>query len=777
VVMLEPRRLAARRAAEYMSSARNEKVGATIGYRIRGESRVGPSTRIEVVTEGILTRVLQSDPEIPEIGAIIFDEFHERSIHAELGLALAADVQANLRKDLRILVMSATIPSERLASMLDGAPVVAGEGKLFDVSTLYLDRPPTGTIEQTVSEGIGRALRVPDGDVLVFLPGAGEIRRVSSLLESRGMPEKVSVVQLYGDLPFDQQQRALGPLPGGGRKVILATSIAETSLTIDGVRIVVDSGLARSARFDPRRGMTGLVTGPVSVATADQRRGRAGRQGPGFCFRLWSEFQLTTLPAYPQPELSSADLAPFLLECACWGAPGGTGLRFLDPPPPAHVLQAGLLLRLLGAIDDTGRATRAGRELVQFPVHPRLAHMILRGKELGMGTLACDVAALLEFGDGLAKGIAAGIDLRSRLSALRGGQSDPGIWSRVEQEAVRLRGVAGIAGPDKAAGDAGVLLALAYPDRIARRRSSGEGKYLMANGTGAVLAPGTPLARNEFLAVGDVDGQAIDARIFLASPIEKQQIREIFREEIGTSEEIYWDGAHECVVARRAEKLGDVILDEKPIPTSDERVASAMATGVTELGLGVLPWSEAADELRMRSEWLRTSGLVPLEWPDLSDGTLAGNTTVWLAPFLPGISRKSQLNRLDMVQIVESFFRRDQRLLLDRLAPPSFRAPTGSNIRLVYAPGSAPILRVRLQEMFGQVDTPRIGDGSVSVLVHLLSPAQRPLAVTQDLRNFWASVYPEVRKEMRGRYPKHVWPEDPLSAMPTRRTKKRSGNS
>jgi ATP-dependent helicase HrpB len=778
IIILEPRRLAARRAAEFMAGTLGETVGDSVGYRIRGEARVGRSTQVEVVTEGILTRLLQSDPGLENIGAIVFDEFHERSIHADLGLALSRDVQTHLRKDLRILIMSATLPSEELSARLDGAPVVSSQGKQHSVTTRYLDRQPTGAVERNVVDGIMSGLRIPEGDVLVFLPGQREIRRVESLLGDRLHDGRVRIVPLFGELPFDQQQDALRPAGAGIRKVILATSIAETSLTIDGVRIVVDSGLARSARFDPRRGMTGLVTGPVSVATADQRRGRAGRQGPGVCFRIWSEAQHSTLPAFPRPEIMTADLASFLLECSCWGAPEGEGLHFLDRPPSAHLRQARSLLVLIGAIDDRGRATAHGKFLVQFPLHPRLAHMIFRGKEHGIGPLACEVAALLEFGIGLMKRKDPNPDLHSQIAALRSGVStEPVIRQRIEREIDRLRTLAGISGEERAAGDPGQLLALAYPDRIARRRPGGKATYLMVNGAGASLPSGAPLARHEFLAIGDADGQSTDARIYLGSPLSKQQIRDLFHGEIIRAEEIYWDPARECVVARVAEKLGEVVIDEKPLPPSDVRISRAMAEGVKGLGLSVLPWETSSEELRLRSEWARTSGLVPEGWPDLGDEALLAGIFDWLTPFLSGVTKRSQLDRLEMSDIVKSFFRHDQRILLDTIAPATVRVPTGSNIRLVYSPGSIPVLSVRLQEMFGQVETPRVGGGKIPVVVHLLSPAQRPLAVTQDLRNFWRSVYPEVRKEMRGRYPRHIWPEDPLSAAPTRRTRKRDAGN
>lgn len=774
IAILEPRRLAARRAAEFMAAQLNEPIGRSVGYRIRGETRVGPDTRIEVVTEGILTRMLQHDPALPGIGLVIFDEFHERSIHADLGLALALDAQEHLRNDLRILVMSATLDTAAVSRLLGDAPVVASGERSYPVTTTYLDRPANGPVEQTTARAIARALRESDGDVLVFLPGQREIRRVQELVHPGSVPEGVVVHALFGDAPREQQQAALAPAPRGSRKVILSTSIAETSLTVDGVRCIVDAGLARTSRFDPRRGMSGLVTVSVSIAAADQRRGRAGRQSPGNCYRLWTEQHHATLSAQAPPEILEADLAPFALELLQWGAGSAERLRFLDAPPAPHMQRATSLLAGLGAIGPDGGLTPHGRMMSEIPAHPRIAHMIIRGKERGAGTLACDIGALLEERQRGGGTQADALDLEGHLHVLRA-ESDvnsPAL-RRVRDAAARLRRIAGITGESTAGATPGILLGLAFPDRIGRRREPLSRRYLFSGGTGGILPSSSLLSRSEFLSVAEVDGSGAEATILLATPLTRGEIESTFRESFVEDEEVRWDPAHECVAARRATRLGAIILSERPLSPGGEELARVWGDGIRMMGLRALPWDEEADSLRARSEWLRATGLGGGAWPDLSDTHLLATCARWLGPYLGGMTRRSDLARMDLGKALLAGFSSDQRRTLNELAPVSITVPSGSRIRVEYQAGQVPVVSVRLQEMFGQTETPLIAGGRVPLKMHLLSPARRPLAVTQDLRSFWINVYPEVRKEMRGRYPRHVWPERPLEERPTRNTVKK----
>lgn len=775
LIMLEPRRLATRRAAEYMASQIGQRTGATVGYRTRGDSHTSDTTRVEVVTEGILTRLLHQQPDLPGVSLLIFDEFHERSIHADLGLALALDVQEHLRIDLRILVMSATLDGLAVSRLLGNAPVVESKGRTYPVDTHYLAYDHNGAIEPKVVEVVQRALQDEQGDVLVFLPGQREIRRVETMLADAQLTGVVVRV-LYGEASDAAQRAALAPAPAGTRKVILSTSIAETSLTIDGVRIVVDAGLARVPRFDPRRGMAGLITVPVSQATAEQRRGRAGRQQPGVCYRLWTEACHRHLPTYPTPEILATDLAPFALDLARWGVRDTGGLRFLDPPPHSHLAQAVGLLQRLGAIDASGRLTPHGKAMSDLPVHPRLAHMLLRGRELGLGALACDLAALLEDRDLLRGQERSDVDLTLRWQALRSGERvDRGIHLRVTAEAGRLKGLLGITNdPAGSPESIGVLVALAYPERIGKRRSEQQRRYLTSGGTGAVLPEWSLLTRHEYLAIADVDGEGTDARVFLAAPVEKEQLIEVFGDAIEAKDEIYWDAIKQAVTARRIQALGTLVLSESANDDT-ESVKDAMADGVRQMGLSCLPWTKASAAIRARSEWLRLSHYVSPDWPNLSDTALLASLRSWLLPFLAGMTRQAHLGRLDMQKILLAQFTPEQRRSLDTLAPTSIKVPTGSHIRLEYAADAPPVLAVKLQEMFGQTETPTVANGNARVMVHLLSPAGRPLAVTQDLRSFWANVYPDVRKEMRGRYPKHPWPDDPLHATPSRRLQARSG--
>ncbi len=770
-ILLEPRRLAATRSARFMASVLGEKVGMTVGYMIRGESRAGPSTRILVVTEGVLTRMLHETPDLPGVALVVFDEFHERSIHADLGLAFTLDVQEHLRPDLRLLVMSATLDGLALARVLRDVPVIESRGRVFPVETHYRRFAVDGPVEPAVVQTIQRALSSTTGDLLVFLPGQREIRRAERLLQDLRIPD-ARIHLLFGDAPPDRQDAALAPDPDGKRKIILATSIAETSLTIGGVRVVIDGGQARGPQFDPRRGMSGLTTGPVSRATADQRRGRAGREAPGVCFRLWTEEQHERLPQYPTPEIFLNDLAPLALDLALWGSPDGRTLRFIDPPPPAHLEQAQTRLKDLGAMDHAGNLTRHGKELAQLPVHPRLSHMILSASGPDARACACDLAAILEDRDMLAG--SNDIDIVSRLHALGGGSgADDGVRVRIVREADRLRRLVDAGGRKADSRHAGALVGLAYPERIARRRD-GEGRFLMSGGTGAVIPAWSPLAREEFLSIADVDGTGSEVRVFLAAALSKKDLMETFSASLRSSDEIRWDPLEEAVVARRAQRLGAIVVSEQQIPPRGPTIRAAMLDGIRHLGLSALPWDDAARAFRNRSEWLRTHGFVPADWPDVSNASLTAQLEMWLEPFLDGITRRQHLSRLSVGTALRSLFTRSQLRDLDLLAPPAIRVPTGSTIILDYGAGDQPVLAVRLQEMFGQRETPAVAAGRVNVLLHLLSPAGRPLAVTGDLPSFWKTTYQNIRRQMQARYPKHHWPEDPMSAAPTRRTKRRS---
>ncbi len=782
IVMLEPRRLATRAAARRMAAMLGDTVGGTVGYRTRLDTRIGPRTRIEVVTEGILLRLIQDDPALDGIGLVIFDEFHERNLDGDLALALALESRRHLREDLRLLVMSATLDGESVARLLGGAPIVTSAGRSFPVDVVHLDRPPE-RLEPAVAATIRRALAEETGSLLVFLPGGAEIRRVERLIAADAEPDLV-IAALYGDLPQAAQDAAIAAPPPGRRKLVLATPIAETSLTIEGIRIVIDSGLRRAPRFDPASGMTRLETVRISQASAEQRRGRAGRLAPGICYRLWRAAEQAQLRPFTAPEMLEADLAPLALELARWGADPGD-LGWLDPPPAAAFAQGTLLLRELGAIDAAGRITAHGRAMAGIGLHPRLAHMALVARERGQGRLAAEIAALLAERD-IVKAAPGrrDADLRLRLELLRDGAAarqlgpdlalDRGAAERVRQAArqlerqLRLRDAAPAA-PDAA----GRVLALAYPDRIAQRRPGAPGQFRLSNGSGAELPPADPLAAEEFLAVAELDGERRVARIFLAAPLSRADIEEDFTAAIETIDAIAWDSREQAVLARRQERLFALVLKDEPLAApAPERVAAAMLDGIRELGLAALPWRPEAQALRQRVLFLRRldgdSG-----WPDLGDAALLESLADWLGPYLAGITRRAQLERLDLHDILRARLGREQQQSLDRLAPSHIAVPSGSRLPIDYGAGDVPVLAVRLQELFGARETPAVAGGRVKLLLHLLSPAGRPLQVTSDLGGFWQGSYPAVRSEMRGRYPKHPWPEDPLAAPPTARAKRR----
>lgn len=783
VVMLEPRRLAARGAAHFMARSLGEAVGDTVGYRVRMDTRVSARTRVEVVTEGVLTRMLQSDPALEGVGAVLFDEFHERSLHADLGLALTLQARALLRDDLRIVVMSATLDGEPVAALLGGAPVVTSEGRAYPVETRYAARAPEGPIAPAVASAVLDVLEGDAGDVLVFLPGAGEIRQVETRLADAGVPAAVSVLPLHGSLPQEAQDRAIAPSPPGRRKVVLATSIAETSLTIEGVRVVVDSGLARVPRFSPRTGMARLETVRVPRASADQRRGRAGRLGPGVCLRLWPEH----LPLQPHgvPEILEADLAPLALELAAWGVADPAELPWLDAPPAAAYGHARDLLAGLGALDAAGAVTPHGRRMASLALHPRLAHMVLRAKEAGLGALACEVAALLSERDVLRAGDGRpDADLRLRVEALRSAGRDGGPgWTRgwrVDREACRRAATEArhwrriLRIPD-AADDVercGAVLALAYPDRIAQRRGGQRGRFLLRNGRGAAFAEPQPLSEADYLVAAELDDRGAESRIHMAAPVAREELETAFAEEIGEETEVSWDAETGAIHARTRERLGAIVLAERPVRDPDpETVTRAIVDGVRRAGLDALPWSDAATNLRRRIAFLHA--LEPGAWPDVSDDALAASLETWLAPHLHGIRRRDEIARLDLASILLSLLPWDRRAALDEMAPTHLQVPSGSRIPIDYGDPAAPVLAVRLQEMFGAAETPRIAGGRVALTLHLLSPAHRPVQVTRDLGGFWRGSYFEVRKDLRGRYPKHPWPDDPLAATPTHRAKPR----
>ena len=742
IVMLEPRRLAARAAASRMAQSLGEAVGATVGYTVRLDRNVSSATRIEVVTEGILTRRLQADPALGDVGLLIFDEFHERSLDGDLGLALALDAQAGLREDLKILVMSATLDEARLSRHLGQAPVISAPGRTFPVETRYGERSERAMLAREMVRAIRGNLAEAKGGILAFLPGEAEIRRTEDALKEASLPTDVKVMPLFGAMALADQDAVLRPSIDGTRKVVLATTIAETSLTIDGIDMVIDSGFKRSPRFDPATGMTALATVRVSQASADQRRGRAGRQGPGICIRLWPEQEMRSLRAHDEPEILIADLAPLVLELANWGVSDAGALRFLDPPPPAATAQARDLLAQLDAIDGKGAVTAMGRLMAKLPLHPRLAHMIARAAELKAGALAADLAALLSERDLLGRD--AGADIAERLSALRRGHINKPLRERIKAAARQIRGIAGI-GEDSATDiSPGVLTALAWPDRIAQARGS-RGRFRLSGGGGAILPEHDPLAREDFLAVATTDGATGDQKIFLAAALARDDIETRFAEHIAENDIVRWDSRAQLVVANRQRKLGSLVLDDRPLATPDpEAIAQAMTKGVGEMGLTSLPWNDATQTLKARVRFLRR--IFPEEgWPDLGDEAMLATLADWLTPYLAGMTRRSHLDRLDMHAIISGLIPPELRRRLDKLAPRHVAIPSGADITIDYDGDGDPVLRARLQEMFGLAETPRIADGRAALRIELLSPARRPLAVTQDLKSFWANAYPQVR--------------------------------
>ena len=762
ILVLEPRRLAARAAAERMAQTLGERVGDAVGLRVRFGSKISSRTRIEIITEGIFTRLILDDPMLDGVSAVIFDEFHERSLDADLGLALARDVQQGLREDLRILVMSATIDGARIAKLLGDAPVIASEGRAFPVETRYVGRDAR-PIEPQVADTIARAMRADAGSLLAFLPGAAEIRRTKTLLEGRTEPS-TDVVALYGALAGDEQDRAIAPALPGRRKIVLATSIAETSITIEGVRIVVDSGLARVPRYEPDVGVTRLETVRVSRAAADQRRGRAGRTEPGVSYRLWDEPQTAALEPFARPEILAADLSSFALDLAAWGG-GPDQLAFLDPPPKAALTEAKALLSELGAIDSDGRITTEGKLLRSLPLPPRLARMVVDAGTEGDALPAAEIATLIgERGLG-----GDDVDLRERLNALRRDRSP-----RARDARAMAQRWAEIPPSSQRGGESsvGALLALAYPERIAKNRGGAPGAFLLANGRGATIDPASPLAREPFLAVAELAGTAAQGRILSAAPITLAEIERRFSDRIEAREDIAFDAASASLRGRRSRRLGAMALSDQPMPVAaDDDTAQKLADGIAGLGMHRLPWTKSLQQWRDRVMFLRASE--GEEWPDLSDTALAQSVNTWLAPALAAKTALSDITADELNTAVRALLPWPLQRRLDAEAPTHFTAPTGSQVAIDYEAEGGPKISIRVQELFGLARHPAIAGGKVPLLIELLSPAHRPVQMTRDLPGFWRGSYAAVRAEMRGRYPKHPWPEDPIAAQATRRAKPR----
>ena len=770
ILVLEPRRLAARAAAERMAHNLGERVGETVGLRVRFGSKVSRRTRIEIVTEGIFTRLILDDPMLEGVAAVLFDEFHERSLDADLGLALARDAQQGLREDLKILVMSATIDGARVAALmgsavLGGAPVIESQGKSFAVETRYVGRDAR-PIEPQVADTILHAMRAEPGSLLAFLPGAAEIRRAQALLENRINDATTDIVPLYGALGGDEQARAIEPAPPGRRKIVLATSIAETSITIDGVRIVVDSGVARVPRYEPDVGVTRLETVRVSRAAADQRRGRAGRTEPGLCYRLWDEPQTAALEPFARPEILAADLSAFALDLAAWGADADK-LAFLDPPPNAALAEAKALLTALGAIDADGRITEEGRQLRRLPLPPRLARMVVDAARLGEGMIAAEIAALIS-----ERGLGGDdVDMRERLGALHRDRAPRARDAR----AMAQRWAAVVEAPlrrVKSELSVGALIALAFPERIAKNRGGAAGAFVLANGRGAILDPASPLAREPFLAVAELAGSAAQGRILSAAPITLGEIEARFADRITARQDITFDATSPSLRGRNSRRLGALVLGEQPVPVMpDENTANLLAESIAALGIDRLPWTKALAQWRDRVMFLRQSE--GASWPDLSDAALAASAEAWLAPALAGKTALAEFTADEFATALGEFLPWPLRRRLDAEAPVYFEAPTGSRVPIDYAGDGGPKIAIRVQELFGLDRHPAIAGGKVPLAIELLSPAQRPVQTTRDLPGFWRGSYAAVRAEMRGRYPKHPWPDDPIAATATRRAKPR----
>jgi len=782
ILMLEPRRIATRAAAEFMATQRGERVGETVGYRIRFDSKVSAATRIEVVTEGILTRMVQDDPELPGIGAILFDEFHERHLHGDLGAALALDVQANLRADLRLVIMSATLQGARIERWFD-APRIASEGRSFPVRIAH----PTARANEEwlphLRRAVAQALAENEGDVLVFLPGKREIEIARSALSSVEPEGTIEVIPLHGELSLAEQHAALAASTPGKRRIVLATNVAESSLTLPGIRAVVDTGLAREPRFDPNSGFSRLETTTISQASADQRAGRAGRLGPGTCYRLWP--QSKRLDAERTPEIAQADLSPLALEIAAWGS---DALRWLDPPPPGPLAQARDLLNALGALGSDASMTPLGRQILGLGMHPRLAATVARAAP-AQRALACDLAALIESRSPLRGAGARNDDFRVRVRALAAWRArdravardlgaDAGVLAAIAQAADAWRRRVDVRGNDSARATddlltVGNLLLHAYPDRIAKQDATNPRRYQLANGRGARLHDDSALYGEPWLVIVDLRYEERDSLIFSAAPFDPDLLERDFPQRFVRERSVRWNRETRAVDAFEQRRFDAIVIERRSVPPRPDDAVPAMLAAVRELGLDALPWSDNARELRLRVESLR-DWWPELGLPDFSDAVLLATLDDWLAPYLSGKRRLDALAPAELSEALSARLDYALRTALDEHAPPTIRVPSGLDRRIVYAPGERPVLAVKLQELFGLADTPRIAGGRVPLTLHLLSPAGRPLQVTQDLKSFWERTYPEVRKELKGRYPKHPWPEDPWTAQATHRAKPRA---
>ena len=768
ILVLEPRRIAARAASERMAHSLSEAVGERIGLRARMVSKSGPETRIEVVTEGVFTRMILDDPELSGVGAVLFDEFHERSLDADLGLALALDCQRGLRDDLRILLMSATLDGARVAQLLGDAPVIASEGRAFPIDTHYLGRDANARIEDQMADAVMRALREECGSILAFLPGQGEIRRVEERLKERISDPTIVLAPLYGAMDMKAQDLALEPAPVGLRKVVLATSIAETSITIEGVRVVIDSGLARVPRFEPDVGVTRLETVRVSRAAADQRRGRAGRTEPGVCYRLWDERQTQSLPAFAEPEIRSADLAALLLDCADWGTADPRSLSWIDPPSAAAIEAAREELTELEALDAEGRITAIGRRLRSLPLPPRLARMAISAAELGHAEVAAEIAAVL-----VERGLGGNdADLAHRLDGFRHDRS-----RRASDMRKLATGWARMASAGRSAQEPrqdmsiARLLALAFPERIGKARGA-PGQFLLANGRGANVDVTHPLARSPFLVAAELSGSAASTRILLAAAADEADILAAASHRIRERDEIEFDQGARALRSRHVRRLDAILLANEPRTVMpSEETARLLADGIAQLGLSCLPWSRAQIQLRHRVGFLHAAG--GDEWPDLTDAALTYTVTEWLAPFLAGKTKLSEIGADDLGAALDALLPWHLKRRLEEEAPTHFEAPTGNRQAIDYETTGAPALHIRVQELFGLTQHPSIAHGKLPLTLHLLSPAHRPIQITRDLPGFWKGSWAAVKAEMKGRYPRHLWPDDPASAAPTARAKPR----
>jgi ATP-dependent helicase HrpB len=783
MIVLAPRRLAARAAAMRMSYLLEEKAGQTVGYRVRMDTCISAKTRIEVVTEGVLTRMLKSDPSLQGVGLVIFDEFHERSLDADLGLALCLEMQGILNQDLRLLVMSATLATGPIATMMNHAPVITCPGRLFPVETRYVGNHTPIWSEDALYRAVLSAVHENMGNILVFLPGAGEIRKIERRLKGDRLGPEWRIAPLFGNLSRREQDQAILPPPEGLQKIVLATSIAETSLTIEGIRVVVDSGLQRTPRFDPRSGLTRLVTVPVSHASADQRRGRAGRTAPGVCLRLWSRQMHPTLTTAHRPEILEADLTSLVLELAIWGMDDPKTLQWLDVPPEGSFEGARDLLKSLNALDHRGKITPQGRQMADLPVHPRLACMLIAAKSTGEGGVACDVAALLGERDvvrfepgrhdadmGLRVELM-GAARQNRPLNCPGACVDKGAVSRAIAISDHLRRRLGVKGENGHADDLGRLLAWAYPDRIAHLRSGFKGKFLLNSGRGAYLDEASPLGRESFLVAVDLDGKRREARIYKAAPYPMDTLKKQFQDQLKWSESVTWDRERGRVNSERHLKLGAITLENKHLMKPDfEKVLNVLLQGIKDAGVQCLPWNKKLRRWQGRVCFLKRLLKDDQTWPHLSDEGLESSLHQWLAPYLVNMDRLNDLVRVDLKRALFSILSYGQQKELDALAPTHMVVPSGSRIPIDYG-SIVPVLAVRLQEMFGLSKTPTVAGGRQPLLIHLLSPAGRPVQITRDLAGFWERGYLEVKKELKGRYPKHYWPDDPRKAKATARVK------